>query len=112
MYSTATEDARDYLDYDSSAGDRVYDRYGTQIDGGDLWGSGSVTLSDLKSWTITGTQSDGTYTTCSGSYPAGSWPICQYCSQKFACASSTDDPFAPGACCWTGTRAILCMGKI
>ncbi len=112
VYSTAAEDAKDYVDYDASMGDRVYDRYGTRVDGGDLWGSTRVTLPDMKSWTITGTQNDGTYMTCSGSYPAGSWPICQYCSQKFACGSSSDDPFAPGACCWTGTRAIVCMGKI
>jgi hypothetical protein len=64
----------------------------------------------MRSWTITGTNSSGEHTSCSGSYPDGSWPICQYCSQKFACGSSTDDPFAPGACCWTGTRAIVCMG--
>ena len=112
VYSTAAEDAKDYVDYDASMGDRVYDRYGTRVDGGDLWGSTRVTLPDMKSWTITGTQNDGTYMTCSGSYPAGSWPICQYCSQKFACGSSSDDPFAPGACCWTGTRAVVCMGKI
>ena len=110
VYSTAAEDAKDYLDYDAAAGDKVYDRYGTRVDGGDLWGSGRVTLTDMKSWTITGTNSDGEYTSCSGGYPAGSWPICQYCSQKFACGSSSDDPFAPGACCWTGTRAVVCMG--
>jgi hypothetical protein len=112
VYSTASEDAKDYLLYDNTAGDRVFDRYGTQIDGGDLWGAGRVTLSDIKSWTITGTNSAGEYKTCSGGYPAGSWPICQYCSQKFACASSSDDPFAPGSCCWTGTRAIVCMGTL
>ena len=110
VYSTSSEDAKDYLDYDSASGDRVYDRYGTRVDGGDLWGSGRVTLPDMRSWTITGTNSSGEHTSCSGSYPDGSWPICQYCSQKFACGSSTDDPFAPGACCWTGTRAIVCMG--
>lgn len=112
VYSTASEDAKDYVDYDADRGDRVYNRAGTRIDGGDLWGSSRVTLSDLKSWTITGTNKSGEYTTCSGSYPEGSWPICQYCSQKFACASSTDDPFAPSACCWTGSRAVLCMGEI
>ena len=112
LYSTSSEDARDYVDYDATAGDRVYDRYGTRIDGGDLYGTGRVTLPDMKSWTITGTKNDGRYMTCSGTYPAGSWPICQYCSQKFACGSSSADPFAPGDCCWTGTRAIVCMGKI
>lgn len=112
VYSTASEDAKDYLLYDNTAGDRVFDRSGTQVDGGDLWGSGRVTLTDLQSWTITGTNSNGEYKTCSGSYPAGSWPICQYCSQKFACASSSDDPFAPGSCCWTGTQSIVCMGTL
>jgi hypothetical protein len=110
VYSTPSENARDYLPYDSTAGDRVYDRYGTRIDGGDLWGSSRVTLTDMKSWTITSTGNDGRFTSCSGSYPSGSWPICQYCSQKFACGSSSDDPFAPGSCCWTGTRAVVCMG--
>jgi len=112
VYSTATEDAKDYVDYDASRGDRVYDKSGTRIDGGDLWNtSRRVTLSDLKSWTITGTGKAGTYKTCSGSYTPGSWPICQYCSRKFTCASSSDDPFDGGSCCWTGTRAVLCMGE-
>jgi len=111
VYSTATEDAKDYLDYDAGRGDRVFDRNGTRIDGGDLWGSGRVSLPDLKSWTITGTGNDGTYTTCSGTPTPGTWPICQSCSRKFACASASDDPFNPGSCCWTGVRAILCMGE-
>jgi hypothetical protein len=111
VYSTASEDAKDHLTYDSARGDRVYDRYGSRVDSGNLWGTARVTLRDMKSWTITGTNKSGEYTSCSGSYPAGSWPICQYCSQKFACGSSSDDPFSPGACCWTGTRAIVCMGE-
>jgi hypothetical protein len=110
VYSNPTEDARDFLLYDASRGDRVFDRHGTQIDGGDLFGSSTVRMPDMKSWTITGTGNDGRYRECSGSYSAGSWPICQYCERKFACGASTDDPFAPSACCWTGTRAIVCMG--
>ena len=64
-----------------------------------------------ESWTITNTKNDGKFTSCSGPYPSGGWPICQYCSQQFACGSSADDPFAPNYCCWTGTRAIVCMGE-
>jgi len=109
VYSNPDEDAIDFLLYNPGRGDRVFNRHGTQIDGGDLFGGG-VRLSDLKSWTITGTGADGTYRECSGSYAPGTWPICQWCSRKFACASATDDPFRPGACCWTGTRAIVCMG--
>ncbi len=112
VYSTSTEDAKDFLDYDAASSDRVFDRYGTQVDGGDLWGSGRVTLTDMRSWTITNTQTDGEFTTCSGPYPSGGWPICQYCSQQFACGSSSDDPFAPSACCWTGTRAVVCLGVL
>jgi hypothetical protein len=112
VYSTPSEDARDFLDYDASMGDRVFDRNGTQVDGGDLWGGGSVSLPDMVSWTITSTQSDGTFYSCSGSYPDGSWPMCQYCSEKFACGSSSADPFNPDSCCWTGTRAIVCMGAL
>lgn len=109
VYSNPDEDAIDFLLYNPSRADRVFDRHGTQIDGGDLFGGG-VRLSDLRSWTITGTGADGTYRECSGSYAPGTWPICQWCSRKFACASATDDPFRPGACCWTGVRAIVCMG--
>ncbi len=112
VYSTPSEDARDYVDYSSGMGDRVFDRNGTQIDGGDLWGSGSIHLPNMQSWTITGTQNDGTHYSCSGSYPDGSWPLCQYCSYKFACGSSSADPFNTDACCWTGTRAIVCMGSL
>lgn len=110
VYSNPDEDAADYLLYDADRGDRVYDRDGRRIDGGDLWGSGRISLPDLQSWTITGTGKSGAYKECSGSYSAGTWPICQYCARKFACASSSDDPFNPGSCCWTGTRAIVCMG--
>ena len=112
VYSNPSEDAKDYLDYDASRGDRVFDRRGTRIDGGDLWNaSRRVTLSDLSSWTITGTGKTGGYKSCVGSYPAGSWPICQYCSTKFTCASSSDDPFDGGSCCWYGDRSVLCMGE-
>jgi hypothetical protein len=110
VYSNPDEDAADFLLYDAARGDRVYDRYGTRVDSGDLWGGGSIRLPDLKSWTITGTGAAGTYKDCSGSYAPGTWPICQFCDRKFACASATDNPFNPSACCWTGTRAIVCMG--
>ncbi len=111
LYSTTSEDARDYVDYDSSRGDRVFDRNGRQVDSGDLWSTPYV-LPDMNSWTIVSTGTSGTFQTCSGSYPSGSWPICQYCSQKFACGSSSDRPFAPSDCCWTGTRSIICLGKL
>jgi hypothetical protein len=111
VYSTPSEDARDYLDYDNSAGDRVFDIHGAQVDGGDLWGGG-INLPDMVSHTITNTQRDGTFYSCSGSYPDGSWPMCQYCDQKFACGSSSAGPFETDACCWTGTRAIVCMGML
>jgi hypothetical protein len=111
VYSTPSEDARDYVDYDASMGDRVFDRNGTQVDGGDLW-SGTVSLPDMVSWTISNTQSDGTFYSCSGSYPDGSWPICQYCSEKFACSNTSAGPFTTNSCCWTGTRAIVCMGAL
>jgi hypothetical protein len=110
VYSTPSEDARDFLDYE--AGDVVYDRNGTEIGGADLWDGGALSLPNLQSWSITSTGSDGRFTTCSGSYPEGSWPICQYCDQKFACASSGVSPLQPDACCWTGTRAIVCMGEL
>ena len=111
MYSTGSEDARDHVDYDSSRGDRVFDRNGRQVDNGDLW-STSYVLPDMNSWTIVSTGTSGTFQSCSGSYPSGSWPICQYCSQKFACGSSSDRPFVPGDCCWTGTRSVICLGKL
>ncbi|MFT7521201.1 MAG: hypothetical protein ACI9MC_003352, partial [Kiritimatiellia bacterium] len=101
---------KDFVDY--KKGDEVYDRAGKRIDGGNLWGTGKITLTDKKTYTITGTNKSGDYKTCSGSYPAGTWPICQYCSKKFACASAADDPFNPTACCWTGDRAIVCMGEL
>lgn len=110
MYSTPSEDARDYLAYDASRGDRVFDRNGTQVDGGNVWAM-STALPNMQSWTIVSTGTSGTFQSCSGSYPSGSWPICQYCSQKFACGSSSTAPFRPNACCWTGTRAIVCMGE-
>ncbi|MEC8423039.1 MAG: hypothetical protein VX000_04630, partial [Myxococcota bacterium] len=110
MYSTPSEDARDHVDYDASRGDRVYDRNGTRVDGGNLWAMTS-SLPNMQSWTIVATGTSGTFQSCSGSYPSGSWPICQYCSQKFACGSSSAAPFRPNACCWTGTRAIVCLGE-
>jgi len=110
LYSTPSEDARDYVDYDASRGDRVYDRNGTRVDGGNMWAMSTV-LPNMRSWTIVSTGTSGTFQSCSGSYPSGSWPICQYCSRKFACGSSTTAPFQPNACCWTGTRAIVCLGK-
>jgi len=111
LYSTPSEDARDYVDYDASRGDRVFDRNGRQVDSGNLWATNYV-LPDMNSWTIVSTGTTGGFQTCSGSYSSGSWPICQYCSRKFACGSSSDKPFQPGACCWTGTRSIICLGKI
>lgn len=110
LYSTPTEDAKDYVDYDASRGDRVYDRNGTRVDGGNMWAMSSR-LPNQQSWTIVSTGTSGTFQSCSGSYPSGSWPICQYCSQKFACGSSSVAPFRPNACCWTGTRAIVCLGE-
>lgn len=113
VYSTPTEDARDFLTYDASRGDRVFDRSGTQIGGADIYDGGAIALPNLQSWTITSTGSDGRFFSCSGSYPEGSWPICQYCSQKFACASnSAASPLQTDACCWTGTRGIVCMGEL
>lgn len=109
VYSTPSEDARDFLGgWDPSA--RTVDRYGVEIDSMDLFDGSPIRLPDMKSYTITSTEADGSFFECSGDYPAGSWPICQYCSQKFACGSSGDNPFAPSACCWTGTRAVVCMG--
>jgi hypothetical protein len=111
LYSTPTEDAKDYVDYDASRGDRVYNRTGTRVDGGNMWTMSSA-LPNMQSWTIVSTGTSGTFQSCSGSYPSGSWPMCQYCSQKFACGSSSTAPFRPNACCWTGTRAIVCLGKL
>lgn len=108
VYSTASEDAKDYVDYDASRGDRVYDRNGRQIDNGDLWSTTSV-LPDMNSWTIVATGTSGTHQTCTSS--PGAWPICQYCSKTFACGSSSNAPFNPGSCCSTGTRSVICMGK-
>ena len=111
MYSTPSEDAKDYVNYDASRGDRVFDRNGTQVDGGNVWAM-STRLPNMQSWTIVSTGTSGTFQSCSGSYSSGSWPICQYCSRKFACGSSSAAPFRPGDCCWTGTRAIVCMGEL
>jgi hypothetical protein len=112
VYSTPEENAKDYLVYEGGLGHLVYDSAGTLLDEEDLWDGTDIRLPDMVSWTITGTWNDGEFHECSGSYPSGSWPICQFCDQKFACGSSADNPFEPGACCWTGTRAILCMGTL
>jgi len=116
FYSTSTENARDYVTYNPTAGDRIFDRYGTRIDGGNLYSGGSISLSDLRSWTITNTGTDGNFTSCSsytytGGYTPTSWPICQYCSQQAACVSSSSNPLRPSDCCWTGDRAVICMGR-
>ncbi len=110
VYSTPDEDARDFVDIDPSGA--VYDRDGALLDPFGIWDGTDIRPSDMKNWTITGTQDDGTFLECVGSYPSGSWPICQYCDQKFACGSSSDNPFAPSACCWTGTRAVVCLGSL
>jgi hypothetical protein len=110
VYSTPDEDARDYLDYEPGL-DQLYDRYGTSISDEDMYDGSSPVLPDMKSWTIQGSGSDGRFSECSGSYPSGSWPICQYCSEKFTCGSSSDAMFAVSACCWTGNRAVICMGQ-
>ncbi len=112
VYSTPEEDAKDFLVYEGGVGHLVYDSAGTLIDEEDLWDGTDIRLPDMVSWTITGTWNDGEFYECSGSYPSGSWPICQYCSEKFACGGATDNPFEPGACCWTGNRAIVCMGTL
>ncbi|MAY80788.1 MAG: hypothetical protein CL930_08380 [Deltaproteobacteria bacterium] len=112
VYSTPDENAKDYLVYEGGVGHNVFDSSGTLVDEEDLWDGTDIRLPDMRSWTITGTWNDGEFHECSGSYPAGSWPICQYCDQKFACGSSSDNPFEPGACCWTGNRAIVCMATI
>ncbi len=114
VYSTPDENARDYIGYEPGPGTRVYDRYGSLIDEGDLWDGDTVTLSDVLSWTITGSQKDGTFYECSGSYEAGGWPICQYCDRKYTCAPSGSDPFnaSTSSCCWTGDRAVICMGEM
>ncbi len=111
VYSTPEEDARDFLDYEPGL-DMLYDRYGSSISDEDIYDGSSPVLPDMKSWTIQGSGSDGRFSECSGSYPSGAWPICQYCSQKFTCGSSSDAMFAVSACCWTGTRAVICMGQM
>ena len=111
VYSTPEEDARDYLDYEPGL-DLLFDRYGSEIADEDIYDGSSPRLPDMKSWTIQGSGSDGRFSECSGSYPAGSWPICQYCSEKFTCGSSSDAMFSPSACCWTGNRAVICMGQM
>jgi large repetitive protein len=110
VYSNPEEDARDYLTY--LPGTPVLDRYGAVLDSIDLWDGSDIRLPDMKSWTISGTWDDGRYHECAGGYDPGIWPICQYCANKFACGSSSDNPFKPSACCWTGTRAVVCMGGI
>jgi hypothetical protein len=109
MYSNPGENAMDYTDY--APGAPVYDRDGVLVDEIDIWSS-AVVLPDAKGWTITGTGTDGGYLECDGAYDPGAWPICQYCEQKFACGSASDAPFMPSACCWTGTRAVVCMGSL
>ena len=111
VYSTPDEDARDYLDYIPGM-DMVYDRYGTLIDDPDIYDGTSPFLPDMFSWTIVGSGSDGRFMECSGTYEVGSWPICQYCSKKFACGSSSASLLDPLSCCWTGDRAIACMGTL
>jgi hypothetical protein len=110
VYSNPGEDARDFLDIDESGA--VFDRDGVMVDPFGIWDGSDIRLPDMQSWTITGTQDDGTYLECAGDYPPGDWPICQYCDEKFACGSSADSPFAPSACCWSGSRAIVCMGEL
>ncbi|MEC8193958.1 MAG: putative metal-binding motif-containing protein [Myxococcota bacterium] len=111
VYSTPDEDARDFLDYEPGL-DVLFNRSGVEIADADLYDGSSPVLPDMKSWTIQGSGSDGRFSECSGSYPSGSWPICQFCSEKFTCGSSTDALFAPSACCWTGNRAVVCMGEM
>ena len=111
VYSTPDEAARDYLDYIPGA-DRVFDRDGTPVGGDDIFAGEAILLPDMMSWTITGTGRDGKFVGCSGSYAAGSWPICQYCDQQFACSSAAEGPFSGGSCCWSGIRAIACMGTL
>jgi hypothetical protein len=114
VYSTAIEAARDYLAYDAAEGHRVFDRTGTQIGGDDLWDGSPFVLADLPSWTITGTGPDGRWREplpTAGMTP-GSWPICQYCNRTFACATAGLSAFGPGPTCYTGTRAIMCMGRL
>jgi hypothetical protein len=110
VYSTPDEDARDYLDYVPGL-DQVADRYGTDLGDADIYDGSSPALPDMMSWTIQGSGTDGRFSECSGSYEAGSWPICQYCDKKFTCGSSSDPMFSASACCWTGNRAIICMGE-
>ena len=109
VYSHPGEDARDFLP-DMGPDTMVYDRDGALVVPGSLFGGADFTLPDMKPWTITGTQSDGAYLECDGVYEPGTWPICQYCDQKFACGTTGDNPLAPSACCWSGTRAIVCLG--
>jgi hypothetical protein len=111
VYSTPEEDARDYLDYLPGV-DRVFGRDGAEVGGEDIFDGTSMLLPDMMSWTITGTGLDGTFAECSGAFESGSWPICQFCDRKFTCSSSSEGPFSGGSCCWTGSRAILCMGAL
>jgi len=111
VYSTPEEAARDHLDYLPGV-DRVFDRDGTEVGGEDIFDGTSLLLPDMMSWTITGSGVDGTFAECSGSLESGAWPICQFCERKFTCSSSSEGPFTGGSCCWTGTRAILCMGAL
>jgi hypothetical protein len=111
VYSTPDEDARDYLDYVPGL-DMIYDRSGTLIDDADLYDGTSPVLPDMVSWTIVGSGYDGRFMECSGSYESGSWPICQYCDRKFACGNSSASLLDPLSCCWTGNRAIACMGAM
>jgi len=113
VYSTQDEDARDFIEYDASRGDRIFDRNNEQVGGEDIWAGEPVILPDLKSWTITATGLDGRFKApLRGTLEIGSWPICQYCNKMFACASDTDYPFDPLESCWTGTRAVVCMGEL
>jgi hypothetical protein len=111
VYSNPDEDAIDFLgDYDPSG--RVYNRDGGLVDDFDLFDGSPISLPDMKSWTITGSWDDGLYHECAGAYDPGTWPICQYCDQKFACGSASDNPLTPSACCWTGNRAVVCLGSL
>ncbi|MFT4627681.1 MAG: hypothetical protein ACI8PZ_006368 [Myxococcota bacterium] len=112
VYSTPSEDAWDYLAYSPGPDARVYDRDGVLVDSGDLWDGSDIALPDMVAWTITGSWSDGAFHECDGAYPSGSWPICQYCDEKFACGTTGDNPFEPSSCCWTGIRAVVCMGTL
>ena len=114
MYSTPDEDARDFLDYEPGV-DFLYDRFGSSIDDSDIYDGSAPTLPDMKSWTVHGSGTDGEFSECipgrDGGYAEASWPICQGCSKQITCGSSTDAMLAPTFCCWSGTRAIMCMGE-